>query len=250
MSLKVKVTSDFLITKDKEKIAYTLYSKGSKNLIVIAHGFFNSKECVLLKKLKDLLMPEYDVLLFDFRGHGKSSGLFSWTSFEANDLEAVLNFAKPKYEKIGLVGFSYGAAISIGVLSEKKLVDSLVCVSAPIDALKVDIKFWELDWENDIEYNIFTKDGVIGKGIRPGPFWLSKKNPIDVVSKVKTPIFYIHGDKDWVTKYQHSVKLFRKTKSKKKILIIKDGTHAEFLMRKDGKVLVESIKKWFKETLK
>ncbi len=248
MNLKVK--SSYLITKDNEKIAYTLYSKGAKKLIVVAHGFFNSKECVLLKKLKDLLISEYDILMFDFRGHGKSTGLFSWTSFESNDLEAVLNFAKTKYAKIGLVGFSYGAAISINVLSEKKLVDSLVCVSAPIDALKVDIKFWELDWENDIEYNLFTKDGVIGKGIRPGPFWLSKKNPIDVVSKVKTPILYIHGDKDWVTKYQHSVKLYRKTKSKKKIVIIKGGTHAEFLMRKDSKVLVDAIKKWFKETVK
>lgn len=241
------VISGFLLTADHQKIAYAHYNAGHKEVIVIAPGFFNSKESILLKALKEALLEDYDVIMFDFRGHGKSQGVFFWMSREALDLEAVLDYAAAQYAKVGLIGFSLGGATSINVLSKSDKADSLVVISAPSAFEKVDFRFWKLDLENDIVYNLGK--GGKGKGVRPGPFWLKKIKPVDVIENVKAPILFIHGDKDWVVDHKHSVKLFEKTKSRKELKIIKNGPHAEYLMRKNSKELLDSIKEWFRKTL-
>lgn len=238
-----------LLTSDKQKIAYYHYKNNHDKLVIIAHGFYNSKDCILLQSLAQSFLDTYDVFMFDFRGHGKSSGLFSWTSKENQDLNTVLDYLKGKYEKKGIIAFSLGGSIAINVLSEGKAVDSFVCVSAPSDFDKIDYKFWELDWENDVVYTLFSKEGKIGKGVRPGPFWLKKIKPIDSVKRISIPVFYIHGDQDWVIRPWHSKVLYENTNSKKKIEMVKDGPHAEYLMKKFLKQLVTSIKKWFKETM-
>lgn len=241
------VITNMLTTPDKQKITYTHYNAGHQQVVIIAPGFFNSKDSLLIKKLKDDLIDRYDVLIFDFRGHGKSSGLFTWTSKENLDLETVLDYAKNKYQKIGIISFSFGAAVSIRVLTERNDIASLIAISAPYDCSKIEYHFWNLDLENDIFYNLGA--GKTGKGIRSGPFWLAKKKPIDLVDKLKCPVLYIHGDKDWVTGYAHSQKLYEKTKVKKKLAIIKNGSHAEYLLRKNEQETINLIRDWLEETL-
>ena len=72
--------SGYLETSDKHRIHYDQYKADHKKVIIIAHGFFNSKQAVLLKQLAESLNDQYDCLLFDFRGHGQSKGLFYWTA--------------------------------------------------------------------------------------------------------------------------------------------------------------------------
>jgi pimeloyl-ACP methyl ester carboxylesterase len=242
------LSSDFLITEDNHKIAYDHYRQGHDKVIVVAHGFFNSKDAVLIRRLKDMLIGEYDVILFDFRGHGRSEGHFSWTSKESYDLSRVLEYAWPRYAKIGVIGFSYGAAVSIQVLSEQKDVATFISISAPFDSTKIDYHFWDLDIENDIFYNL--GEGGRNKGVRLGAFWLPKKRPIDLVDKITCPVLYIHGEKDWVINDYHSEMLYDKTKARKKIVIIKDGSHAEYLLRpKTQGETAGFIREWLKETL-
>lgn len=131
--------------------------------------------------------------------------------------------------------------------SKIDLMDSLISVSAPTEFEKIEYHFWELDFENDIVYNL--GEGKIGKGIRPGPWWLKKEKPIDCVGKIKIPVFYIHGQADWLIKPWHSEDLYKKTNSKKRLAIIKNGPHAEYLIRKNKKETIQLIKEWFKETL-
>ena len=247
--LNLMKLSGTLLTSDKQKISYHHYKLGHDRVIVISHGFYNSKDSTLLKKLAESLSDDYDVFMFDFRGHGKSSGLFTWTSKEDRDLRAALNHLRGKYEKIGIIAFSLGGSVTINVVSENKMVDSLVCVSTPSDFEKIDYKFWDLDWQEDLVYTLFTKDGRKGKGFRAGPFWLKKHRPIENVGKIKIPILYIHGEKDWVIKPWHSQVLYEKTNSQKKLVVVKNGPHAEYLMKGFSKEFIGEIKEWFKNTL-
>ena len=66
----------------------------------------------------------------------------------------MLNYAKSNYQKIGVVGFSLGAATSIITASREDLIDSLIAVSAPVEFEKIEYCFWDLDVENDIFYNL------------------------------------------------------------------------------------------------
>src|SRR6185436_5131568 len=99
-----------LRTEDAQDIKYNYYQGGHPNLIIIAPGFFNSSDGLLLKKLGEELAVDHDVAIIDFRGHGKSKGLFYWTTKEYIDLKAVLKELRGNYKKVGLIGFSLGAA--------------------------------------------------------------------------------------------------------------------------------------------
>ena len=239
----------FAQTCDGIKISYDQYIQGKDTCIIIAHGFWNSKESPLLLKLKDVLIKDHDVIIFDFRGHGKSTGAYTWTSKENNDLNAILDLVVLKYKKIGVIGFSLGGSVAINTASQRADISSLIAVSAPSDFNKVDYKLWKLNVENDIKYSLFSKEGRQGKGCRPGPFWLKKPCPKETIEKVQSPVLYIHGDKDWVIGLWHSQELFSKTKTEKDTCFVKNGLHAEYLLRGDASSLTDRINKWFEKTL-
>ena len=241
--------SGYIVTSDHHRIHYDQLKGGFKKIVIIAHGFFNSKQTVLLKQLGESLNEEYDVILFDFRGHGQSKGLFYWTAKEYLDLISIVDFASKSYERIGLIGLSLGAATSIIAASKTSLIDSIVAISAPVELEKIDYQFWKLNPKNDLFYNLFG-DGKKGKGVRPGPFWFKKEKPIDLVKKTAIPIFYIHGDSDWVIRYRHSEDLYNNTTAFKRLSIIKRGTHAEYLFLKHKDEMLRLIREWFYDTLK
>ena len=243
------VVTNTLVTPDKQKIAYRHYKGGHDKAIIIAHGFYNSKDAGILKKLAESIYDEYDVFMFDFRGHGKSRGLYTWTSKEGRDLEAVLDYIDGKHKKVGILAFSFGGSVAINTLAHDTRVNSLICVSSASDPYKTDYQFWKLDLKGDLSYTLFTLEGLKGRGFRPGPFWLKKDKPIDNVAKIQIPILYIHGEKDWVIKPWHSQALYDKTQSKKKLVIIKNGPHAEYLARDYFEQFMTEVKIWFKETL-
>ncbi|MBN3039896.1 MAG: alpha/beta fold hydrolase [Candidatus Omnitrophica bacterium] len=239
-----------LQTKDKAKIAYYHYKGDNDKLVVIAHGFYNSKDAVVLQELAKILCADYDVIMFDFRGHGKSTGLFSWMSKENNDLETVIDYARKKnYKKTGLISFSIGASISINTLSKSNDLDALICVSPVSEFSQIDYNFWALNWQEDLVYTLFNSEGRTGKGVRPGAFWLKKEKPIDNVSKLKIPTLFIHGLKDWVIAPRHSKELYEKTTAVKKLLMIENGPHAEYMMKDFKDIFIKEVKDWFKEHL-
>lgn len=238
-----------LLTSDNVKISYYHYKSGYEKVVIIAHGFNNSKNNEVFKDISKRLADKFDVFIFDFRGHGQSDGVFSWSSKEDKDLRAVYNYLAPKYNKIGLIGFSFGAAISINSLIYKNPVKSFVAVSGPSDVNKIDLDFWEMDWQEDVVY-AFSKEGRTGKGIRPGPFWLKKKKPLESIRKINIPVLFVHGSRDWVIRPWHSKVLYDNCSSKmKQIEIMKDGLHAEYLMRNLADEFIGLLTKWFDETL-
>jgi len=240
--------SGYLVTLDQHKVYYDQYKSGHNKVIIIAHGFFNSKQAVILKQLGEALSNEYDVILFDFRGHGQSKGRFYWTAKEYLDLLGIVEFANKSYEKIGLIGFSLGAATSIIAASKTMLINSIISISAPAEFAKIDYNFWKFDVKNDLFYILFG-EGRHGKGVRPGPFWHKKEKPIEIVKKTGIPIFYIHGDSDWIIRHWHSEELYKNTAAFKRLSIIKNGPHAENLFRKHKDEMLYLIRKWFNETL-
>lgn len=202
-----------------------------------------------MKKAVQMLLPEYDVIIFDFRGHGKSTGLYTWSSKEYLDLDAVIDYAGSQhYEHIGILAFSLGAAIAINEAAVRPGIDSMVLVSCPSKFNSIDYHFWEPAMFVDLKDNI--ESGWEGKGARFSNIFLQKNDPIDSVGRIKhTALFFIHGDDDWVIKARHAKKLYEAAITRKKIEIIKGGYHAERLFQFNYDEMRNSILEWFSETL-
>jgi pimeloyl-ACP methyl ester carboxylesterase len=240
----------YVTTEDGKRIALSHTKGGFPKAVIIAHGFYTNKDTVLFKKMIDAFSKEYDVIAFDFRGHGKSSDVFTWTALEQKDLRAVIGYAKENhYTKIGVIGFSLGAAIALIEASSHQNIDSVIAVSSPANLGSINYHFWEKDMWRDLMLNFGVKGR--GKGMRPGSPSLQKIRPIDIVDKISpTPVLFLHGEKDWLVKPSHSQRLFERAKDPKALEIIKDGGHAERIFDVLPDQFMKICLDRFKETLK
>ncbi len=159
-------------------------------------------------KISEFFAKYYDVISFDFRGHGKSGGTYTFTSKEIMDTDAVVRFArKNKYNKIYLLGFSLGAAIAAIYASKSISIDKVILVSAPTDFSKIENQMWKKEaWAET--FKKFELDRFAS--IRPYPILLKKIKPIDVVDKIKIPTLFISGKKDPTVHFWHTRELYEK----------------------------------------
>ena len=244
------VTESSVMTEDGKRIAFSHIKRGFSKVVIIAHGFYNNKDTVLFRGIADTFSKEYDVIVFDFRGHGKSIDVFTFTAHEQKDLRVITAYAKEnKYTKIGVIGFSLGAAIALIEASCHQNIDSVIAVSSPASFWGIDFHFWEEDMWEDLKLNRGIKGQ--GKGVRPGNPSLKKIRPIDIVDKISpTPVLFLHGEKDWLIKPIHSQRLFEKAKEPKALTIMKDGGHAERMFDVFPDQFMKICLDRFRETLK
>lgn len=247
--MKIQRKIGALFTNDKINISYEHFKKGSDTVVVVCPGFFNSKKNRWMRKIANTIALKYDAIIFDFRGHGDSGGKFSWSAKEHLDLDAILNYAKScKYKRIGILAFSLGAAASVIVASKRNDINSMILVSCPMSFWRINYHFWEPEMWSDLKDNIECE--WEGKGARVTSLLMPKPKPIEYIKNIKnTPIFFIHGDSDWVIKDSHSRKLYDSAKTYKRLEVIRKGLHAERLIQQYPEKMKGLIGGWFRETM-
>jgi len=103
-----------------------------RSVVVIAHGGFRSKDLFVKVLLTAWLCDQFDVIGFDFRGHGESGGNWTGDGKTVADLKAIVDFAKQKgYQKIGLFGRSMGGWTAILEASDYHNLDAIVVAGLP-----------------------------------------------------------------------------------------------------------------------
>ncbi|XP_028549033.1 uncharacterized protein LOC110116765 [Dendrobium catenatum] len=102
-----------ILNKYGEKLVGVLHSTGSKNLVILCHGFRSTKDEKLLLNLIAALTKEgMSAFHFDFSGNGESEGEFQYGNYrkEADDLRAVvLNLSEKKFKICAISGHSKDA---------------------------------------------------------------------------------------------------------------------------------------------
>lgn len=222
----------FLKTNDGIKLALNHYKNGSKSLIIIAHGWFMTKDSKAFRQMAKEFSKNYDVITFDFRGHGKSSGFYTFTTKETIDLKCVVDYAKNMYEKIYLIGFSLGGALVLIHAAKNKDIDKIIAVSAPCDFDKIENKMWK---KEAFIPTLKKFEPERWLSIRPSCNIQDKIKPIDIVKDIDVPILFIAGKKDPTVHAWHTLKLYKNAKSKKQFELFEKGTHAEDLFLDEPK---------------
>lgn len=216
-----------LKTKDKIDIAINHYSAGYDKVVIVAPGWCMTKDSDAFSKISEMFVRNFDVISFDFRGHGKSGGIYTFTAKELMDMDCVVRFArKNNYKKIYLAGFSLGASISLIYASKSRFIDKVIVISAPTDFNKIENQMWKKEAWGET-FKKFEMDRFAS--IRPYPLPLKKIKPIDIIDKVKVPTLFIAGEKDPTVHPWHTKKLYEKAICKKDYKEYKNGCHAEDL---------------------
>lgn len=234
----------FLKTCDNVKIALNHYKNNLDSVIIIAPGWCMTKDSNAFSKISDVFIRYCDVICFDFRGHGKSSGLFTFTAKEPYDLKAVADYAKEcRYKKIYLLGFSLGAAIVLIHASENH-VNKIIAVSAPYDFEKIENHMWKkaawLETFRKFELNRFLS-------IRPCILPLKKIKPGDIIEKVNSPTLFMAGENDPTVYPWHTEKLYSEALCKKEYKLYLSGCHAEDLYLHYPETFAEDCINWLQE---
>jgi uncharacterized protein len=150
---------NFFLTKNNQKIHYKFINNKSLTTIIFLHGLMSnikSKKAKHLKKFVD--KNKINLLLFEYSGHGRSSGQF--TNFSIKDwvADSKLIIKKlVKNNKIVLIGSSMGVWIGIILIKYfyKRIKGFIGIASAP-DFTE------ELIWKklNIIEKNKIRKNKI------------------------------------------------------------------------------------------
>ncbi len=176
-----------------------------------------------------LVRRGYDVLLFDFRGHGRSQGEHvSWGYHERLDLLGALDFLKSRdVEHVGVMGFSMGAAVAIRTAPEADAVAAVVSDGCYADLLGA-IRGWA------------AARGVHGKAVEwfghlvlKMAGWrlgcrLEDASPIHWVGRVSPrPILFIQGEYDPYVPSRDFLLLWNTAREPKEQWVVPGAGHRE-----------------------
>lgn len=231
----------FLETQDGVKIAINHHETGHDEVLIIAHGWFMTKDSSYFTDMANVFSKRFDVISMDFRGHGESSGFYTFTSKEPMDLKAVVNYAKERYSKIYLLGFSLGGALVIIHSALEKDVDKVIAVSAPHSFIKIENQMWRKEaWSHSLRKFELKRSLTI----RPSLIIGKKIRPIDIVDKIDVPTLFIAGEKDVTVHAWHTKSLYKKAKCKKYFELFKDCCHAEDLFYQERNKFINLCTFW------
>ncbi|MEI7482339.1 MAG: alpha/beta fold hydrolase [Elusimicrobiota bacterium] len=212
-----------LTTADGLKLAgWFIPNKNSKKAVIICHGYPMDKGDVY--GMTSFMGKDFNLLLFDFRGLGGSGGFFSsGGTKETADIDAAIAFLADRgFKKVGLFGFSMGAAT---ILMSKN----------PAVAVRVaDAPFADIDGELDY---VFKGYGALRRPL----IWLMKYwsfiflganmdrvSPLNRITELTQPVLLIHGDKDTQVPVESSLRL-KAANPRAELWVINGANHGETL---------------------
>jgi pimeloyl-ACP methyl ester carboxylesterase len=151
-----------------------------------------------------------DLLLYDSRGHGDSSpSLLSFGVHEREDLVLAIGWLAKRTRlpdrKIGLIGWSYGAAVSIQAAAKVPRIGFVIADSSYSSL--ADIARVQADKQFGAWARILVPGALFVAGKRSS-FDPGKASPVSAIAHVKAPVLLIHSRQDGFTPYDQSEKIF------------------------------------------
>ena len=226
---------NFFLTKNNQKIHYKFINNKSLTTIIFLHGLMSNIQSKKAKHLKKFVNKnKINLLLFEYSGHGKSSGKFTDFSIKnwVNDSRSIIKKLIKK-NKIVLVGSSMGAWIGVILIKYfyKRIKGYVGIASAPDFTEELIWKKLNISEKNNIKKNRIYKLKSNHNNFYPitKKFIIDGKKNLILNKKIKCnfPVELLHGINDSSVPWFYSLKLLKTLISKKiNLTIINDGDHS------------------------
>ncbi len=175
--------------------------------VLLAHGLQDQKWS-MLRLVPWLHDAGYNVMLFDFRGHGSSDPKPTTVGpTEVLDVQAALDWLEDEGvgDRVEGLGMSLGAAALVNTADQDDRLDALI-----LDSLFA-------EWRN-VDY---ARDyGLAPEWLVPGV-----PDPVELLPDIHVPVFIIHGTADILVRVDHAYRLYEAA-NEPKTLWINDSGHA------------------------
>ena len=226
---------NFFRTKNNQKIHYKFINNKSLITIIFLHGLMSdikSKKAKFLKKFVN--KNKINLLLFEYSGHGKSSGQFTDFSIK-NWIEDSRLIVKNliKKGKIILIGSSMGAWIGIVLIKyfHQRIKGFIGIAPAPDFTEELIWKKLNIFEKNNIRKNKIYKLKSSHNNFYPitKKFIFDGKKILILNKKIKCnfKVELLHGIRDSSVPWAYSINLTKTLIAKKlKLKIIDDGDHS------------------------
>ncbi len=210
-ALKNSVAPKTILTKDKIQIdIWDINPFKCKKYIIFCEGISSEKSNPLQQKAyQRFVYSGWGVIAFDYRGKGKSSGVFSQRGAK-EDLRTVFKYLIDRGispSDIGIIGHSMGSAVAMDFCSQQKTAFTILINPFSKAA--------------DMAKNIAQKASMpdfIRTVIKCLPSFLipiqNKFNNEKAIKKIKSPVYIIHTKDDTVIPVELARKLFSIKKGK------------------------------------
>jgi len=192
-------------SRDGVSIAYTLWRRPARELLVLAPGFWRvrlGRENLFLAH--HFARRGYDVAALDFRGHGDSSGGYEFGASEHHDFHAVVEELVGEgrlYERFAVLGLSMGGAIAAQALALKPELPcrALVMISSPADLRALRPKPWKLGAMRQVR----LRHAVRVPKLAAGKLARAKPRAIEAVASLAIPKLIVTSEGDWLVDPSH-----------------------------------------------
>jgi len=240
--LKYKNVS--FMTSDKITIKAWLISSAKTNgTVIIGHGYPFDKGNIL--PVVKFLYPDYNLLLYDHRYFGESSGSITTIGIkEVEDVKAAVDFVHKRFgkkEPVALYGFSLSAS---SMLMAKTKVNAIISDSAYADLENMIKHVYSIFGPFKFPFvkitNIFS---MIFLKVHP-----RKVSPALAIKDINVPVLVIHGEKDTQIPVENAY-LLKESNPNIEFWIVKDSDHGEaYALAKDEykKRVKDFLKKYMK----
>ena len=190
---------------------YWIPEKDSSRAIIMLHGFSGSLDPDL-RYTPHLHNAGFNILMFDFRAHGRSGGcVTSLGALETRDVRAAVKWARDKGNTwVGLLGFSMGGRVALmAAPSFHPLVNTILSDGCPprlVTAVTQNLALrgfpYPIGW-------LLARMMLIGASLITGSNLFTNDPLFKQQSPSEIPVMFFHGEKDRYAAQQEMITMMQ-----------------------------------------
>jgi uncharacterized protein len=218
---------------DTKLVGWLCRAEGPRRgTVVYLHGVADSHASAV-GVVQRFVPRGFDVVAYDSRAHGRSSGEFcTYGFYEKEDLRRVIDALEPG--PVVLVGTSLGAAVALQHAARDRRVAAVVAAESFSDLRTVAAE----------RAPSFFTDSVIARAFevaeRKAGFRVDDVSPVRAAADITVPVMVVHGAVDIETPPAHSARILAALSCPKRLILVPNAGHNRSL-RSD---VWDEIERW------
>lgn len=235
---------DIEFAADSARLRGWYVSPKNGALVIMCHGAGGNR-ATLKPEARALMNAGFGVLLFDWPGHGESTGTINWNEGERASLRAAIAWVSTEpqvsRDRLGAYGFSMGGYIVSQVAAEDTRLRAVVLAGTPSDQRQ------QVAFQNG-------RLGFLGEWPALYALWrggmrIELRRPIDEVKKITPrPLLVVGGSVDAIVSPVMAVELANSASQPEAAYVIEGAGHGHYV-ESGGNVYLERVVTFFRRAL-